>query len=97
MMALASGAARLPEIKLKVPDSALGQNTIEAIQSGILFGYTGMVKEVLSRMKKELPSPCYVIATGGLVGLLPTLAPEFDEVDPFLTLKGLKIIADKVA
>jgi type III pantothenate kinase len=70
----------------------IGTNTVHAIQAGILIGYTGLVREVIRQIKEEI-GPCKVIATGGLSYILSPLHNEFTEVDPLLTLEGLRILA----
>lgn len=85
--------AQLPEVPLVVPASALGKNTVHAIQAGIGLGYTGLVKFLLAHIKKEIGEDCRVIATGGLSSVFPSLRDSFDEVDRLLTLKGLAIIS----
>lgn len=95
MQALASNAAQLPEIPLELPKSAIGKNTIHAIQAGILYGYVGLVKEILNQTKSELGT-CKVIATGGLSHVLTPLHSEFDLIDKSLTLNGLRLIGKMV-
>jgi type III pantothenate kinase len=90
--ALAGNTARLPEVPLELPSSVIGTNTVHAIQAGILIGYTGLVREVIRQIKEEI-GPCKVIATGGLSYILSPLHNEFTEVDPLLTLEGLRILA----
>lgn len=92
--ALFSNTAQLPEVPLQMPDSAIGRNTVHAIQAGILWGYVGMVREMIYQIKKEVGQDCMVLATGGLSSILTPLQDDFDEVDKALTLKGLKIIAE---
>jgi type III pantothenate kinase len=91
--ALFINAAQLPEIPLELPDSVIGKNTIHAIQSGILIGYIGLVKELLQQAKREVNTDCKVFATGGLVHILKPLQKEFDYIDQQLTLNGLRLIA----
>lgn len=95
---LATDTAKLPEVPLAYPDSALGMDTIHAIQSGVLIGYTGMVKYMIEQIKSELndriDTPHYVVATGGLSRILVPLSDVFDEIDTMLTLDGLRLIAD---
>jgi len=93
MYALFHKAAQLPEVPLEVPDSALGKNTTHALQAGILLGYEGLVKELLSKIKAEMGGHIHVIATGGLSGILKNLHQEFDVVDKDLTLEGLRQLA----
>ena len=91
---LFSNTAQLPEVPLLMPDSAIGKNTVHAIQAGILWGYVGMVREMIHQIKKEVGQDCMVLATGGLSSILTPLQNDFDEVDKALTLNGLKIIAE---
>jgi type III pantothenate kinase len=93
---LFSNTAQLPEVPLEMPASAIGKNTVHAIQAGILWGYVGMVREMIMQIKKEVGEDCIVLATGGLSSILTPLRDEFDEVDKLLTLNGLKIIAEIV-
>ncbi|HSP32821.1 MAG TPA: type III pantothenate kinase [Thermoanaerobaculia bacterium] len=93
--ALFSRAARLTRVDIKRPASVIGSNTVVNIQSGLYFGYLGLVDGILARMKKELPGLKRVIATGGLATLFENESEHIDEVDPQLTLKGLKLIYDR--
>jgi type III pantothenate kinase len=92
--ALFSKTAQLPEVPLKIPAKAIGTNTLHSIQSGVLYGYEGLVKKLLRSFKNELNTDCKILATGGLSSILPELKKEFDEVDVNLTLNGLRIIGD---
>jgi type III pantothenate kinase len=83
--------AQLPEVPLEVPDTALGKNTIHALQSGILLGYESLVSGMLERMEREMGQRCHVVATGGLSFVLSTLKHRFDKIDPLLTLRGLRL------
>ena len=94
--ALFSNTAQLPEVPLVMPDSAIGKNTVHAIQAGILWGYVGMVREMIYQIKKEIGQDCMVLATGGLSSILTPLQDDFDEVDKTLTLNGLKIISELI-
>ncbi len=91
---LFANTSKLPEVELKLPASALGQNTIHAIQAGVLYGYTGLVKGMIQTMEAEAGLDFKVIATGGLVSILTTLEKSFDAVDPNLTLEGLRLITE---
>lgn len=91
--ALAHRAALLPEAPLEPPVGALGKNTREAMQSGLVFGYVGLVRELIGRLRAELGGKPRVIATGGHAPLIAPLTNEIDEVDPWLTLEGLRLIA----
>ena len=93
--ALFARAARLTRVDIKRPASVIGTNTIVNMQSGIYFGYLGLVDGILARMKRELPAVKKVVATGGLASLFENDSEHIDEIDPELTLKGLKIIYDR--
>jgi type III pantothenate kinase len=71
----------------------LGSDTVSAIQSGILWGYVGMVKEMIARVKAERGPGVKVIATGGLSSILTPLESYFDEVNKLITLEGLRLVA----
>ncbi len=88
--------AQLPQVPLEVPKSALGKNTIQAIQAGVTMGYTGMVRYLVERIKAELGANTKVIATGGLVEVLEDLDGVFDEKNRQLTLEGLVLIGEQV-
>lgn len=89
---LSSETAQLPTVPILMPDSAIGTNTTTAIQSGIMWGYVGLVKQLISKIKQELDAEYKVIATGGLVTILTPLLTEYDIIAPDLTLDGLKLI-----
>jgi type III pantothenate kinase len=93
--ALFARAARLPRVDLRKPDHVIGTNTVVNMQSGIYFGYLGLVDGILARIKREVPSVRKVVATGGLASVFSGDSEHIDEVDPTLTLKGLKIIYDR--
>ena len=90
--ALFERAAKLYRVKLEAPPSAIGKNTITAIQSGTLFGYVGLVEGMVARFKAELGGQARVIGTGGWAQLLQRETTVFDAVDPNLTLAGLRFI-----
>jgi len=92
--ALFANTSKLPEVELKLPESALGKNTIHAIQAGILYGYTGLVKGMIEIIEAETDLKFIIIATGGLSAILTTLEKTFDEVDRNLTLEGLRLITE---
>lgn len=88
--ALFSRTAKLPKVDLVRPKTVIGKDTTSSIQSGLIFGYAGLVDEIVVRMQQELGQKTRVIATGGLS---PMIAPEsrtIQEVNPFLTLEGLE-------
>jgi type III pantothenate kinase len=89
--ALTSRAARLFRVDLSRPAAAIGRNTVTNIQSGIVYGYAGLVDGLVARMRAEMEGNPRVVATGGLVGLMDGLARAIDVVNPHLTLEGLRI------
>lgn len=91
--ALSRQAALLPEVPLAPPRRALGRNTQEAMRSGLIFGYVGLVRELIARLRAELAPQAKVIATGRHAELIAPLAEEIEAVDPWLTLEGLRLIA----
>lgn len=93
---LFSQTAQLPEVPLEMPAMALGTDTVSAIQSGILWGYVGMVKEMIARVKAEKGEELTVIATGGLSSILTPLKDYFEEVNQHITLEGLRIILENI-
>jgi type III pantothenate kinase len=93
--ALFARAARLTRVDIRRPANVIGTNTIVNMQSGIYFGYLGLVDGILARMKQEISGLKRVIATGGLAPLFEEDSEHIDEIDPELTLKGLKIIYDR--
>jgi type III pantothenate kinase len=93
--ALFSRAARLPRVDIRRPDRVIGTNTVVNMQSGIYFGYLGLVDGILARIKQEVPDLRKVVATGGLATLFAEDSEHIDEVDTDLTLRGLKIIYDR--
>ncbi|MBO8178346.1 type III pantothenate kinase [Aeribacillus pallidus] len=90
--ALYSKAAKLPRIEIARPDHIVGKNTVAAMQAGILYGYVGQVEGIVKRMKEQSSKEPVVIATGGLAPLIAKESDIIDIVDPFLTLKGLRLI-----
>ncbi len=93
--ALFSMAARLSRVDLRVPERAVGKNTTESLQSGILYGAAGGVDKIVRMIQKELGHGTKVVATGGLAVLASKICDTIDELDPDLTLFGLKILYDK--
>ena len=87
--------ALLPKISLKEPRSAIGKSTIEAMLSGAVIGYRGLVREILARIRAEqFPrKKLYVVATGGYARLIASRLPEVGAIRPHLTLEGLRIVA----
>lgn len=91
---LTQNTAKLFDVPLQMPTSALGTSTITAIQSGILFGYNGLVQSMVAAIRNELGENCPAIATGGLSSIITPLHNFFDRVDPDLTLNGLRIVGE---
>ncbi len=92
--ALFSNTAQLPEVPLKLPESAIGKNTTHAIQAGILLGYESLVRGMITRIRRELDGDCIAVATGGLSSIIETLHGEFVEINRNLTLDGLRTIGE---
>ncbi len=95
MKSLSSSTAQLPEIPLEIPASVIGKNTVHAIQAGILHGYVGLVEGMLNRINEEIGATCKIVATGGLSPVLKPLHSSFDDIEPLLTLDGLRIIYEE--
>ena len=90
--ALVQRTAKLPRVELVVPPRAIGRNTISSMQSGIMYGYIGLVEGMVVRIKKELGDSSRVIATGGLADHIARYTSAIETVDHNLTLKGLKLL-----
>lgn len=94
--ALYSKAAKLPKVEITHPEKVIGLSTVEAMQSGVYFGYVGQVDEVVNRFKQVSAKKPTVIATGGLSTLISDESKTIEVVDPALTLKGLYVIYQKI-
>ncbi|MGB9723501.1 MAG: type III pantothenate kinase [Chloroflexia bacterium] len=90
--ALTERTAKLPQVELVPPPQAIGRNTVQSMQSGILFGYVGLVEGMVARFRRELGPEMRVIATGGLAELIARETDVFQVVDPWLTLEGLRLV-----
>jgi type III pantothenate kinase len=90
--ALFTRAAKLPRVEVAKPPRVVGRNTVHAMQSGIVYGYVGLVDGLVERILAELGYPCAVIATGGLAPLIAPLSKTIQVVDEDLTLVGLRIL-----
>lgn len=94
--ALVSRASKLNNIEFSKPEGGVvGRNTPYAVQSGLYYGYVGLVDGVVNRMKKCLSTPPKVIATGGLASLIAEDAESIDVIEPWLTLEGLRLIYER--
>ena len=94
--ALFQRASKLPRVELAKPGTAICKNTVSAMQSGIIYGYVGLVEKIVDMMKSELKTEdVKVIATGGLASLISSETKCIDHIDKFLTLDGLKLIYEK--
>jgi len=93
--ALFQRAARLPRVDVRKPKSVIGQTTVGAIESGLFYGYLGMVEAIIKRMTEELGGKAMCIATGGLADLIAPETPLIEHVDPDLTLHGLRIVWER--
>jgi type III pantothenate kinase len=90
--ALFQRTAKLPRVELERPPTAIGRNTTHAMQSGLLFGYVGLVEGMVARYRAELGPEMKVIATGGLAEIIARETPVIQYVAPWLTLDGLRMI-----
>lgn len=90
--ALFERAAKLPRVELIRPKKAIGRNSVTAMQSGIIFGYVGLIEGIVARMRTELGGEVKVIATGGLAEIIAEETSAIDALEPDLTLLGLQMM-----
>lgn len=93
--ALTSGTAKLPRFALAKPEHAIGRTTLTNLQSGMYYGYVGMVTNLVQKMKTELGGDALVVATGGMAVLIAEESKVIDKLDGLLTLKGLRLIYER--
>jgi type III pantothenate kinase len=93
--ALFQRAARLPPVEIKRPQSVIGSSTVGSMQSGLYYGFVGLVDGILRRMLEELGAETRVVATGGLASLISTSSELISTVDSTLTLEGLRLIYER--
>jgi len=95
--ALFKKASKLPRVEiLRPPQQVIGKDTIESLQSGIIFGYAALVDGIVRRMRREMEGPLKVIATGGLAPLIQGVSETIETVEPDLTLAGLRLISEQL-
>jgi type III pantothenate kinase len=97
MEALTNRAAALPKIDLAPPRSLIGKTTVDAIRSGIIYGYAGAVDGIVRRLRAEMGDDIEAIATGGLAAHIVPFTDEIDETDDLLTLTGLRLLHERNA
>ncbi len=93
--ALFARAAKLPRVEITKPPRVVGRNTQNSMQSGIVYGYVGLVDGLVDRLVAELGFPCRVVATGGLARMIAPLSRTIEEVDDELTLTGLRLLYER--
>ena len=92
MDALFARAARLFRVEFTEPPSVIGKTTVASLQSGLVYGFTGQVDEIVARIQGELDGEPHVVATGGLADLIAPHSKTIQKVDPWLTLEGLRLV-----
>ncbi|GMW03475.1 MAG: type III pantothenate kinase [Candidatus Hydrogenedentota bacterium] len=90
--ALSEKCAKLPRVEIIRPEHVIGRDTVSHIRSGITYGYADLVDGLIARMSQEMGAKPTTIATGGFAELISSIASRIDHVDPYLTLKGLRLI-----
>lgn len=89
--------AKLPKVDLAIPQSVIGRDTVTSMQSGIMFGYAGLVDAIVKRIQQEIGQSAYVLATGGLASSILPISQTIQEVRPHLTLDGLALLYSRMA
>ena len=84
--------AKLPSVDLVRPKQVIGSDTVSSMQSGLIFGYTGLVDELVTRIQHEIGQTLLVVATGGLASVIAPISRTIQEIRPFLTLEGLELL-----
>jgi type III pantothenate kinase len=93
--ALYQATAKLPRVEIVRPATVIGRNTVASMQSGLVFGYAGLVDAIVGRIRGEIDFAPRVVGTGGLAPLVAREARTIDECDDMLTLQGLAILYDR--
>lgn len=93
--ALHRAAAKLPNVAVERPARVTGKDTVQAMQSGIYYGYVGLIEGIVSRIKEEAGKPMHVVATGGLAPLFAKATPQINALEPDLIIDGLKLIYER--
>ncbi len=92
---LVERAAKLQGVEVVRPPRVLGRNTVHMLQSGVVFGYAGLVDRLVERLREELGAGARVVATGGLAHLIASETKTIERVEPFLTLEGLRLLDER--
>ena len=93
--ALVSGTAKRPRFELARPENVIGKTTLTNLQSGMFYGYVGLVRNIVRKIKQELGKEAYVVATGGMALMIAEESNVIDKLDGLLTLKGLRLIYER--
>ena len=93
--ALVTGTAKLPRFELTKPDTVIGRSTLTNLQGGMYYGYVGLVKNIVRKIRQELGKDAFVVATGGLALMIAEESKAIDKLDGLLTLKGLRLIYER--
>ncbi len=88
--------AKLPKVDLAIPENVIGRDTASSIQSGLLYGYAGLVDQIVGRIQKEVGVASYVLATGGLASVIIPISDKIQEIRPNLTLEGLALLHRRI-
>ncbi|MGB4209171.1 MAG: type III pantothenate kinase [Thermovirgaceae bacterium] len=95
MEALFGKAAKLPKVSFDLPESVIGRNTRDSMQSGFLYGFAGMVDSLVERIRDELGEEAKAIATGGQADIIAPISRTITTVEPWLTLEGLRMVYER--